>query len=184
MILANKKKLPKLGKCGSVRPVKQGFLFSWPNIFCFLLFFVKMANKGALSQNGFCRLPCSLWWMVTDISCKCRPLLKFVQQETQLINFIFFTCVCTWQAFHLTEKEHNNPGFLSKSFLSFILFNVLLYILLIAQFIATEIATDNLDYLVQFFNGCFASLMVVVLVFFLAYGVEVFFKVNFALFYV
>ncbi|XP_072016688.1 uncharacterized protein [Amphiura filiformis] len=87
--------------------------------------------------------------------------------------------VCFWaEAFHLTEKEHNNPGFLSKSFLYFILFNILLYILLIAQFVATEIASDKFDYLIQIFNGCFATLMVVVLVFFLAYGVEVFFKVK------
>ena len=81
------------------------------------------------------------------------------------------------QAFHVSGKQHNNPGFLSKSYLFFLLFNILLYMLLFAEFVTME--TSSLDYnlLRNIFNGCYAGLMTIEVFFFLVYGVEVFFKV-------
>ncbi|XP_033643629.1 uncharacterized protein LOC117303515 [Asterias rubens] len=87
--------------------------------------------------------------------------------------------VCFWaEAFHVSGKQHNNPGFLSKSYLFFLLFNILLYMLLFAEFVTME--TSSLDYnlLRNIFNGCYAGLMTIEVFFFLVYGVEVFFKIK------
>lgn len=70
--------------------------------------------------------------------------------------------------------------FLSKSFLGFVTFNILTYSLLIAEFITTRVSMTAEKKLLQqhIFNGCYAVLLFIVVVFFLIYGVEVFFKVN------
>ncbi|XP_077986352.1 uncharacterized protein LOC144440817 [Glandiceps talaboti] len=85
--------------------------------------------------------------------------------------------VCFWaEAFHL-EKDSDKPGFLSKSFVAFIVFNVFIYLLLTVQFIAVHFS-DRKDYLMSIFIGCYAVLMLLLVVFFLVYGVEVYFKVR------
>ncbi|XP_038063823.1 uncharacterized protein LOC119734397 isoform X2 [Patiria miniata] len=96
-----------------------------------------------------------------------------------LLLSCFSLVVCFWaEAFHLSEKQHNNPGFLRDSFRYFILFNVLLYILLVAEFITMETTSSDHQILGNVFNGCFAGLMTIEVIFFLAYGVEVFFKIK------
>ena len=84
--------------------------------------------------------------------------------------------------------------FLSKSFLGFVAFNVISYAILIAELLMVWMPTpteENLDeeaerlkgddrreFYAHIFNGCYAVLMFVVVIFFLIYGVEVFFKVS------
>ncbi|XP_022085187.1 uncharacterized protein LOC110976320 isoform X2 [Acanthaster planci] len=96
-----------------------------------------------------------------------------------LLLSCFSLVVCFWaEAFHLSDKQHSNPGFLRDSFCYFILFNVLLYILLVAQFITMETLSFDHQLLSNIFNGCFAGLMTIEVIFFLVYGVEVFFKIK------
>lgn len=90
--------------------------------------------------------------------------------------------VCFWaEVFHLRDLRHDRPRFLSKSFLGFIAFNIITYSLLMAELVLIQFAgygeTERSLFL-GVFNGSFAVLMVVVVVFFLIYGVEVFFKVR------
>ena len=94
--------------------------------------------------------------------------------------------------------------FLSKSFLGFLAFNVVSYSLLLAELFlvwrpppppALSPPRDEMTsqgnggaagegrehddfYIAHIFNGCYAFLMFVVVIFFLIYGVEVFFKVS------
>ena len=59
------------------------------------------------------------------------------------------------------------------------MFNVITYTLMVAQMVmvwATEY--EHREFYTHIFNGCYAALMFVVVVFFLIYGVEVFFKVR------
>ncbi|XP_070581697.1 uncharacterized protein [Ptychodera flava] len=85
--------------------------------------------------------------------------------------------VCFWaEAFHL-EKDSNSPGFLSKSFIFFIIFNVCLYVVLGLQFILLHFS-DRKNYLNDVFITVYAFLMIVLVVLFLVYGVEVYFKVR------
>lgn len=67
--------------------------------------------------------------------------------------------------------------FLSKSFLGFLAFNILPYSLFGAEVLSYQLI-KNRDTYSFFFNGCYAVLLLVVLVFFLIYGVEVFFKIR------
>merc|ERR1719471_2703047 len=89
--------------------------------------------------------------------------------------------VCFWaEVFHLREIRWDRPRFLSKSFLGFLAFNVISYSLLVAQMCVvwfTDYERDR-EFYSHIFNGCYAALMFVVVVFFLIYGVEVFFKVR------
>lgn len=89
--------------------------------------------------------------------------------------------VCFWaEVFHLREVRWDRPRFLSKSFLGFLMFNVITYTLMVAQMVMVW-ATDydeHREFYTHIFNGCYAALMFVVVVFFLIYGVEVFFKVR------
>ena len=67
-----------------------------------------------------------------------------------------------------------------QSFLGFLMFNVITYTLMVAQMVMVW-ATDydeHREFYTHIFNGCYAALMFVVVVFFLIYGVEVFFKVR------
>nr|CAH7717391.1 unnamed protein product [Callosobruchus chinensis] len=90
--------------------------------------------------------------------------------------------VCFWaEVFHLQGISWERPQFLSKSFLAFITFNIISYSLLFAEFITTQLASpppDDPSFYHHLFNGCYAVLMFIVVVFFLIYGVEVYFKVR------
>ncbi|KAL0276682.1 UNVERIFIED_CONTAM: hypothetical protein PYX00_004198 [Menopon gallinae] len=89
--------------------------------------------------------------------------------------------VCLWaEVFHLRDMRWERNQFLSKSFLGFVTFNILTYSLLIAEFITTKVSMTAEKRLLQqhIFNGCYAVLLFIVVVFFLIYGVEVFFKVR------
>lgn len=67
--------------------------------------------------------------------------------------------------------------FLSKSFLGFLAFNILPYSLFGAEILSSHI-TKNRNAYASFFSGCYAILLLIVLIFFLIYGVEVFFKIR------
>ena len=86
--------------------------------------------------------------------------------------------------------------FLSKSFLGFVAFNLISYAILIAELLMVWLPStpddgisdemmkirgdDRREFYAHIFNGCYAVLMFVVVIFFLIYGVEVFFKVSFS----
>merc|ERR1719211_143579 len=87
--------------------------------------------------------------------------------------------VCFWaEVFHLQEIRWDRPRFLSKSFLGFVTFNVISYSLLIAELLLIWFGQERLHFYTHIFNGCYAVLMFIVVIFFLIYGVEVFFKVR------
>ncbi|XP_043240966.1 uncharacterized protein LOC122391267 isoform X5 [Amphibalanus amphitrite] len=88
--------------------------------------------------------------------------------------------VCFWaEIFHLTDIRWDRPRFLSKSLLGFLAFNIITYSLLAAEIILTTNETDEQkEFFVHVFNGCYAVLLFIVVVFFLIYGVEVYFKVR------
>lgn len=90
--------------------------------------------------------------------------------------------VCFWaEVFHVRDLCLDNPRFLTKSFLGFITFNVITYSLLLTELLLLQFtdSTDNDKSLfTSVFNGCYALLMLIVIGFFLFYGVEVFFKVR------
>lgn len=90
--------------------------------------------------------------------------------------------VCFWaEVFHLHDVSVERPMFLSKSFTGFILFNVVTYSLLMAELVLLTFAeptdTDKSLFL-SIFNSIYAVLMLIVVIFFLIYGVEVYFKVR------
>ncbi|KAK8407309.1 hypothetical protein O3P69_002096 [Scylla paramamosain] len=89
--------------------------------------------------------------------------------------------VCFWaEAFHLRDIRCERPRFLSKSFCGFLTFNVLTYSLLVAEILLTR-QTGTLEersFFTHIFNGCYAVLLFIVVVFFLIYGVEVYFKLQ------
>ncbi|XP_060815166.1 uncharacterized protein LOC132906720 isoform X2 [Bombus pascuorum] len=88
--------------------------------------------------------------------------------------------VCFWaEVFHLRNMSWDKPQFLSKSFIGFAVFNVLTYSLLLAEFIVTQIySQEDQSFYTHVFNGCYAVLLFIVVVFFLIYGVEVYFKIR------
>ncbi|RWS29522.1 uncharacterized protein B4U80_01252 [Leptotrombidium deliense] len=90
--------------------------------------------------------------------------------------------VCFWaELFHLHDVSAERPGFLSKSFTGFILFNVISYSLFLAELVLLQFsdASDiSKSFFSSIFNSIYALLMLVVIVFFLIYGVEVYFKVR------
>ena len=87
--------------------------------------------------------------------------------------------VCFWaEIFHLQSIRWDRPRFLSKSFLGFITFNIITYSLLIAEFVLLWTQNEHHEFYTHIFNGCYAGLMFIVVIFFLIYGVEVFFKVR------
>ncbi|XP_037297365.1 uncharacterized protein LOC115452577 isoform X2 [Manduca sexta] len=90
--------------------------------------------------------------------------------------------VCFWaEVFHLRDIRWERPRFLSKSFLAFVTFNVISYSLLAAEVLTTTIADtspDTKSFYQHVFNGCYAVLLFVVVIFFLIYGVEVYFKLR------
>ncbi|KAK7791006.1 hypothetical protein R5R35_007900 [Gryllus longicercus] len=90
--------------------------------------------------------------------------------------------VCFWaEVFHLPNVRWEKPQFLSKSFLGFVTFNIITYSLLLTEFITTQVANTSVEdksFYTHVFNGCYAFLLFIVVIFFLIYGVEVFFKVR------
>lgn len=88
--------------------------------------------------------------------------------------------VCFWaEAFHLGDIECDKPRFLGKSVIGFVVLNIVLLALFITQLVAADISDPVLsDYIYKICNGCVASTMIVSVIFFLAYGVEVYFKVH------
>ncbi|KAF5274094.1 hypothetical protein FQR65_LT04492 [Abscondita terminalis] len=90
--------------------------------------------------------------------------------------------VCFWaEVFHIPGIQWEKPQFLSKSFIGFLVFNIISYGLLLAEVITTQFAklpVENPSFYSHIFNGCYAVLLFIVVVFFLIYGVEVFFKVR------
>ncbi|XP_071746211.1 uncharacterized protein [Lepeophtheirus salmonis] len=90
--------------------------------------------------------------------------------------------VCFWaEVFHLPEIRWERPRFLSKSYLGFITFNIINYTLLLAELILIQVQEEK-EFYTHVFNGCFAVLMFICVVFFLVYGVEVFVKLNYSSF--
>ncbi|KAI1305237.1 hypothetical protein HDE_01489 [Halotydeus destructor] len=90
--------------------------------------------------------------------------------------------VCFWaESFHLQDVSPESPGFLSKSFTGFILFNVVTYSLYLAELFLLQF-TDSTDIqknlFLSVFNGIYAFLLLTCIVFFLIYGVEVYFKMK------
>ncbi|XP_014222231.1 uncharacterized protein LOC106649376 [Trichogramma pretiosum] len=88
--------------------------------------------------------------------------------------------VCYWaEAFHL-RMQTDKPSFLSKSFLAFGVFNFINYSLLLLEFITSTVydEEEKRSFYTHIFNGCYAVLLFIVVVFFLIYGIEVYFKVR------
>ncbi|XP_058450085.1 uncharacterized protein LOC131429767 [Malaya genurostris] len=84
--------------------------------------------------------------------------------------------VCLWaEIFHLRDIRWERSQFLSKSFLGFLAFNLLPYSLFLAEIAYSHLFSGRSTH---FFNGCYAALLLIVVIFFLIYGVEVFFKVR------
>lgn len=79
------------------------------------------------------------------------------------------------QIFHLRNIRASQ--FLSKSFIGFLAFNLLPYSLFGAEVLASQLVADRQAY-AHIFNGCYALLLLIVVIFFLIYGVEVFFKIR------
>ncbi|KAG7300711.1 hypothetical protein JYU34_015037 [Plutella xylostella] len=90
--------------------------------------------------------------------------------------------VCFWaEVFHLRDIRWERPRFLSKSFLAFVTFNLIIYTLLAAEVLTTNVAgtsAEKRSFYQHVFNGCYAVLLFIVVIFFLIYGVEVFFKLR------
>eukprot|EP00112_Aurelia_sp_Birch-Aquarium-sp1_P013993 Seg2996.3 transcript_id=Seg2996.3/GoldUCD/mRNA.D3Y31 product="E3 ubiquitin-protein ligase MARCH5" protein_id=Seg2996.3/GoldUCD/D3Y31 len=88
--------------------------------------------------------------------------------------------ICFWaEIFHIGELPFDHTRFLTKSYVACALFNVLVYMLLFAQFISSKLSNVELkEQLTEVFNGLFAFFMFFVLVFFLIYGVEIFCKLK------
>ncbi|KAL1115273.1 hypothetical protein AAG570_007304 [Ranatra chinensis] len=90
--------------------------------------------------------------------------------------------VCFWaEIFHLRDLRWEHRQFLSKSFLAFVTFNIISYSLLVAEFLTSHFfktAPENESFYSDIFNGCYAVLLFIVVIFFLIYGIEVFFKVR------
>ncbi|XP_042236887.1 uncharacterized protein LOC121876061 isoform X2 [Homarus americanus] len=89
--------------------------------------------------------------------------------------------VCFWaEAFHLRDIRCERPRFLSKSFCGFLTFNIVTYSLLVAEILLTRQTKtqEERSFFSHVFNGCYAVLLFIVVVFFLIYGVEVYFKVR------
>ncbi|XP_064648712.1 uncharacterized protein LOC135500939 [Lineus longissimus] len=99
---------------------------------------------------------------------------------------LFLSCVslvvCFWaENFHLSDIPCDRPRFLTKSTVSFLFVNFIFYAILTAQFTVTKIYSTQLiymQYLLDIFKGCFAAFMLIVLIFFLIYGIQVYFKIH------
>ncbi|KAK3749143.1 hypothetical protein QZH41_009823 [Actinostola sp. cb2023] len=97
-----------------------------------------------------------------------------------LIMSGFSLIICFWaETFHVEGLRLDKPRFLNKSSIGFIIFNVFLYLVLAVQVITIEVTDYQTKvYLHNIFSGIFASLMFLVLIFFLIYGVELYYMVR------
>ncbi|XP_072948266.1 uncharacterized protein [Epargyreus clarus] len=90
--------------------------------------------------------------------------------------------VCFWaEVFHLRDIRWERPRFLSKSFLAFVTFNIISYSLLAAEVFTNNVADTLPKSTISYqhiFYGCYAVLLFIVVIFFLIYGVEVYFKLR------
>ncbi|XP_058806256.1 uncharacterized protein LOC131672801 [Phymastichus coffea] len=90
--------------------------------------------------------------------------------------------VCFWaEVFHLPDIRTDKPQFLSKSYLAFVVFNFLTFSLLILEVVTSQYNAQDEDdqaFYTHVFNGCYAVLLFIVVILFLIYGIEVFFKVR------
>ncbi|KAL4703745.1 hypothetical protein ACJJTC_017533 [Scirpophaga incertulas] len=87
----------------------------------------------------------------------------------------------SFSVFHLRNIRWERPRFLSKSFLAFVTFNLISYSLLAAEVLTTNVADTSAEkksFYQHVFNGCYALLLFIVVIFFLIYGVEVYFKLR------
>lgn len=94
-----------------------------------------------------------------------------------MILIYIFVCLLFFQIFHLRDIRWEKSQFLSKSFLGFVAFNFFLYSLFGIEVFSSLINSERRDY-AHIFNGCYAVLLLIVVIFFLIYGVEVFFKLR------
>ncbi|XP_028395018.1 uncharacterized protein LOC114519143 [Dendronephthya gigantea] len=93
----------------------------------------------------------------------------------------FTALICFWaEAFHLSGWTAEKSQFLKKSSQFFIVFNLFIFTVTLAQIITTKTVKDSktLMLLADVFSGCFVFLMFTVLLFFLIYGIEIFCKVE------
>ncbi|CAG0902259.1 unnamed protein product, partial [Cyprideis torosa] len=89
--------------------------------------------------------------------------------------------VCFWaEVFHIPGVRTERTGFLSKSYVGFLTFNALTYSVFVTETILLALSSEEgqTSLLIRVFNGLYAALLFVVVVFFLIYGVEVYFKVS------
>lgn len=82
-----------------------------------------------------------------------------------------------FQVFHLRDIRWEKRHFLSKSFIGFLAFNIFLYSLFGAEVFSSVIEPKTNAYS-HIFSGCYAALLLFVVIFFLIYGIEVFFKMR------
>ncbi|XP_046562116.1 uncharacterized protein LOC124271086 isoform X2 [Haliotis rubra] len=111
------------------------------------------------------------WWMSEYVAnCLWCGYFPFLITGFSLI-------ICSWaEDVHVSRRE--TPPFLSKSVLVFVLFNVVLYLLLCAVLVLTEIVPNDEDLGLKAYNGAVAVLSIILVVIFLIYGVELYFKVH------
>ncbi|XP_048777563.2 uncharacterized protein LOC125681478 isoform X2 [Ostrea edulis] len=115
-------------------------------------------------------------WSISDIA---SSNLSSAFYPVMLSGFSFI--ICFWaEAFHLGDIKFDKPRFLSKSIIGFLIFNFLMYALLFIQLVSTDVIddADTVKLITKVCNCCFACLMIVAVMFFLGYGVEVYFKVH------
>lgn len=93
---------------------------------------------------------------------------------------IFSIIICFWaESFHLSGLQFDKPRFLTKSFCGFAVWNAVVYIIFISHVIANKVLhLSVLSKINIIFNACLALFMFCVLVFFLIYGVEIFYKIK------
>ncbi|XP_076352028.1 uncharacterized protein LOC143247595 [Tachypleus tridentatus] len=90
--------------------------------------------------------------------------------------------VCFWaEAFHVQDKKLDKPSFLNKSFFGFLAFNVISYSLLLTELILLQLGDHNeneRNFFTSLFNGFYAGLMLIVVIFFLVYGTLMYFQLR------
>ncbi|XP_076320956.1 uncharacterized protein LOC143230747 isoform X3 [Tachypleus tridentatus] len=90
--------------------------------------------------------------------------------------------VCFWaEIFHLQDKTLDKSSFLDKSFFGFLAFNIITYSLLLAELLLLQLgnrSNNEKNFFTSVFNGLYAALMLIVLIFFLVYGTLMYFKLQ------
>lgn len=115
-----------------------------------------------------------------------KPIIAAAFQDNLFSTFYtfvlsgMFLIICFWaETFHVAGLKLDRPRFLTKSSVAFIVMNFVIYGMLLSQYIGNHLLNHNLkDKLNEVINGSFAILMLLSLVFFLIYGIEIFCKVE------